>query len=155
MKLVLDDRTAKGPAEIVDLQGPLGLAGLLQEVVGRGQLLVPSEVVGAPVELVRTATGDDVHLRSGGSAELGAVAVPVHLELVDGVHGGKYQDGPVRADVVVVGAIHGPHVVPLPAAAHRELDVRHEAPVLRVEAVTLAHAGHERTELQEVAAVER
>src|SRR5207247_2625739 len=105
---------------------------------GRGQLLVPSEVVGAPVELVRTATGDDVHLRSGGSAELGAVAVPVHLELVDGVHGREDQDRAVGTDVVVVGSIDGPHVAAGPASAHRDRDVGHEPAVLRVEVVRLA-----------------
>src|SRR6266481_5427457 len=83
VNLVLDDRTAQGPPEVVNAQGRLRLAGLLEEVVRRGQLLVSAEVVAAAMELVGPAASDDVHLGSRCPAELGAVAVPMHLELVD------------------------------------------------------------------------
>ena len=43
---------------------------------------------------------------------------------------------------------------PRPLPLTDELDARHQAPVLGVEAVALADAGHERAELQEVAAVQ-
>ncbi len=87
VELVLDDRAPEGPAEVVRAQRLLRLAGLLEEVVLRGQGVISSEVVRAAVERVGAAAGDDVHLGSGGPSELGAVAVAVDLELVDRVHG--------------------------------------------------------------------
>ena len=154
VELVLDDGPAYGPAEVVHAQGCFGLARLLQEVVLRGQGIVAAEVVAAAVELVRAAAGDDVHLGSGRSSELRAVAVPVDLELVDGVHRGEDENGAVGAHVVVVGTVHRPHVAAEAAAADGELDARHQAPILRIEPVPLADPGHEGAELEEVAAVQ-
>ena len=107
------------------------------------------------MELVGTRSSDDVDLGPGGATEFRAVAVAVDLELVDRIDGGEYQDGPVRAHVVVVGPVHHPEVAAQPAAAHGQLDARHEPSVFRVETIALADTGHQRPELQEIATVER
>ena len=71
-----------------------------------------AEVEDAAVELVGAAAGHDVDLGARGLAELGAVAVAMDLELLDGLHGRVDEDRAVRPHVVVVGAVHRPQVRP-------------------------------------------
>jgi hypothetical protein len=156
VELVVDQGAAEGPAEVVAIEGVLGLARLLQEVVRGVQRVVAPEVEGAAVERVLAAAGDDVDLRARGLAELGAVAVAMDLELLDGLDRGVDEDRAVAADVVVVGAVDRPHVGVDRAPGDGEVDAAHEALVGDVEArLGLADAGHQQRELDEVAAVER
>ena len=133
----------------------LVLVGLLQEVVLRVQLVAATRVEPAPAELVGAAARDDVDLRAARAAELGPVAVAQDLELLDRVERRVHEDRAVRPDVVVVGAVHRPQVRRDIAAAHRQVGSAEQPLVLHVEGVGRAHAGHERRELEEVAAVER
>ena len=87
-------------------------------------------------------------------AELRAVGVAMDLELVDGVHRRVDEYRPVRADVVVVGPVHGPEVRRHGAPADREVGSAEEALVLHVEEVGSADSGHQGRELKEVAAVQ-
>src|SRR5207253_8603560 len=69
------------------------------------QNVAAAEVIGAAVKIVRPRLGDQGDDASAGSAELGAIAVPLDLELLDGVEGGVNKDGAIRSYVDVVGAI--------------------------------------------------
>ncbi len=155
MQLVLDDRSANRAAEVVALQLVLRLVRSLEEVVLRVQRVAAAEVEAAAAELVRAAAGDDVDLRAAGLAELRAVAVAQDLELLDRLDRRVDEDRAVRADVVVVRAVDRPEIRGDVAAADREVRAAEQALVLDVEEIGGAHAGHQRGELQEVAAVQR
>ena len=154
-QLVLKDWTADKSAEIIPLQLALGLVVLLEEVIRGVERVVTDEVEPATAELVRAAAGHDVDLRAAGAAELGAVAVAENLELLDGFERGVQQHRGVIAEIIVVCAVHGPQVSSHTAAADRHVGSSEQPLVLDVEEIVLAHARHERRQLQEVAPVQR
>src|SRR5207302_9148358 len=58
----------------------------------------------------------------------------------------------IRPDVIVVRTIDRPQVAAQAAAAHGQLDAGHEPAIFCIKGVPLADAGHQRTQLQEIAA---
>ena len=81
------------------------LVGLLEDVVGLVEGVVPFEEEDAPLQAVGATARHQVDLRTAAAAELGAIGVAVDLELLGRLHRGIDQDGAVGADVVVAGAV--------------------------------------------------
>ena len=117
--LVLLDRTANRPAELVLLGVGLVEVVLLLEEVLRPQVPVVEELEGAAVELVRAGLDHGVDDRAGGAAELGVELSGEDLELLRRVERHARLGAVVLPQVVVV----------VPAAVHQV------AVVARVDAV--------------------
>src|SRR5258707_5012863 len=86
---VLLDRPTNGVSKVVAAKlGRMGprIVGLKIGVVGV-QDVITSEVIGAAVKLVGAALRDQGDLAPGISAVLGSIAVPLDLELLNGING--------------------------------------------------------------------
>ena len=73
------------------------------------------------MKFIAAALGNDADLTTSRLAKLRAVAVALNLELIDRIHGGEDKDGAVRADIVIVCAVHQPEVRIHCAAADRKI----------------------------------
>src|ERR1700682_4679791 len=89
--LVLLDRSAAVPAELVAMEGRLRNAFGVAEVA-RIHVVIPQVLVCFAVPLIDAAAGCDVHDRAGVSPILRAVGGIVHLELLHGADGRLERD---------------------------------------------------------------
>src|SRR4029078_7730432 len=84
VRFVADDRSAQRAAPVLLLGARLRQAALVDEEVGRGDLVVREAGEQRSVKRVRALLGDRVDDRAGGSAELGVVLIREHLEFLNG-----------------------------------------------------------------------
>ena len=125
------------------------------EVIFSAQDVIAPEVVGAASELVAAALGDDIDLGAAGAGILRSIAVARNLELLDAIDGGIDQDGALRANIVVAGAVNPPLVGIGRRATERDVDAGEEPFVLIVETGIDRRPRQQRGQLHKVAAVQR
>src|SRR5882762_7368359 len=108
--LVLLDGPPDGASEVVPpnriLLG-IGVESFKNGVLGI-QKVVAAEVIGAAVKCVRPRLADECDNASASSPKLRAIAVPLDLELLNGVDGRVNKECAIRTYVEVVGPIHQP-----------------------------------------------
>ena len=155
MQFVFDQRSAERAAEVVPLQLFLGLVRLLEKIVRGVQRVAAPGIEPGTVKPVPPFARDDVDLRAAGAAKFRTVAVAEDLEFFDRLERRVDENRSIRADIVVVRAVNGPHVRRHVAAAHREIGPAEQPLVLDVEGVGSADTRHQRGELQEITTVQR
>ena len=120
-QLVLDDRAADGRAELVALE--IGQLAGVEEVAGvQGRIAMELEY--RPANPVGARLGHGAHDAAGRAAELGAVAVRLHAELLHRVDAEQHAREARRrlvGDVGDVGAVHQVAGLLRPRAADRQL----------------------------------
>ena len=84
------NRSAGDAAELAAFEIAERLAGALREEVVGIQRRVPEELVRASMKVVRARFVDDVQDAAEAAAVLGRIIRAEHLELLDGIHGGKH-----------------------------------------------------------------
>src|SRR6266567_4612750 len=106
--LVLLDRASERASEIVAANRILfgGRVEMIKNGVLGIQNVVAAEVISAAVQTIRPRLRDQGDYASASSAELGAIAVPLDFELLNGVKGRVNKDRAIGTYVDVVGAIH-------------------------------------------------
>ena len=102
-RLVLLDRTAQGPAELLEVEGRL-LGARVLEVAAGVERLVAKEVEGAAAHRVGSGLEGRVDDGPAGASELGRVVAGLDLELLDGVHV-RVERGLAAVVAVVVDAV--------------------------------------------------
>src|SRR5712691_555599 len=137
---------AKGASEVVPANRIfLGIGVLsLKNGVLCIQNVVAAEVIGAAVKIVGARLGDDADYASGSPAELGAVAVPLNLELLNRVKGGVNKERAIRSYVYVVGSIHKPQVRIRSTAADGDVRAAVEAFLVVTKTTIDRDAGNQR-----------
>src|SRR5579871_3937742 len=95
-ELVLDDRAAQRPAELVALK--LGDRTSIEEVA-RVEVAVAQELVNAAVKLVRAGCCDDTDLPARTFPIFGAIGVKDHIELAHGFHSEQLAARTARRDI--------------------------------------------------------
>ena len=148
-QLVLPDRAAKRPAELI--QDVLRDLGADEEVVAGAQRAVGMEPLPAAVELVRPGLDRHAHRRSAGHALLGVEAVGDDVHRFDGV-GGRHVGHDVRQPRVADRRAVEPRVV---VGSRDAVEVGPQRPLriarVGVELDRQAGAGDQLVELLEVA----
>ena len=107
------------------------------------------------MKIVGSRLGDNGDDAAPGPAELGVIAVPLDLELLDGVQRGVNKDGAVRPYVDVVGAIHQKQVCIRGAAADGDVRAAVQPFLVVAEALIRLYARNQGKQLGEASAVER
>src|SRR2546430_17651415 len=75
------------------------------------EFIVAAHIENATVPLILTRACVDADNGTGSLAIFRPVGIAKHLEFGDGIHCGIYQDGAVRADVIIVHAVYKKQVV--------------------------------------------
>src|ERR1022692_640231 len=147
-RTVLDDAPAGPAAELVPYI--FGLSAAIEEIA-RVQVAVAKIVISEAMPVIRSATGDDVHLPARIPSVLGAVTVGGDLEFLDGVHR-RLEHEPVHILIVVIDAVEQIVVVLLAASIgmHGERAAGGKLGILD----RRQHAWREQRKLQEIALVE-
>src|ERR1700687_3659304 len=101
------------------------------------------------MKLIRAAPGDNVDDSAARLPVFRTIAVAEHLELLDGVDRGVYQNGSVRSNVVVVHTIHVKNVAGGIVSIYREIHTRQQAFILAVEVRLGGNSGHQLRQLRE------
>ncbi len=134
------DRPAKGAAKLVVPEGRKGSALPVKEIA-RVHGGVAQKFKRAPVPLVGSRFGHDIHNRARVPSLVGAEEIGLNFELLDGIHP-RPQHNRERQPVIIVDSIEQEVVRSLPIAIRE--DLRAGSPVVRTRP---AHdrAGHTET----------